>query len=278
MDNLYIFSHNDYDVIFNQELTKINAFLVAEIKNYTNEKITIVEKSSSPVLQAQFLFDNTITKTQNIRVNIIDNNIYCEIIHINDSTPLQKFCIESSEVIIYKNFIKILYKNSYFSYYFYSELDNSVIEKDGIIYIFNKKQLLVFDTKIKSFCLKKCKKYAKNGDKIEILCEIPKNNVYFILYFFDIENKTVSKKLYKNDNILLCDNYTTPIIFFHLLKNNISEAKSLLNNDINFNDIQNYLCQFDEIWEIDGEYFLSSFNNFCKIKFIVKNNLILDVD
>ena len=126
--------------------------------------------------------------------------------------------------------------------------------------------------------LEKCKKYAKNGENIEVLCKIPKNNVYFILYNFDIVNNNVNKKFYKNENILLYDAYSLPIIFFYLVKNNIPDAKNFLGQNINFDELKKYLCQFDDIWEIDGEYVLSSSKQICKIKFEIQNNLIIEID
>ena len=99
-----------------------------------------------------------------------------------------------------------------------------------------------------------------------------------MLYTFDLINNELAKRQYKNNNTFTIDNFTLPLVFFHLVKNNFDDAKLLLSQNIVFDDIKEYICQFDDIIEIDNQYYLSSFNNICKIKFKIENNTIIDVD
>ena len=277
MDKLYIFSQNNLYIKSKEDWLPINSIRNLLIQNFNDENLQIIENTYNQSFITNLCFNKQYIFS-NIRTSMIDNNLYCEIIHSNNSKPLQKFCTKTCEVYIYNNYVEILNNNNFFDYYFCAEKNNFAIENDDIIYIFNDNNILEFDTKINSFCLKKCKKYAKNGENIEVLCKIPKNNVYFILYNFDIINNNVNKKFYKNENILLYDAYSLPIIFFYLVKNNIPDAKNFLGQNINFDELKNYLSQFDDIWEIDGEYVVSSGKQICKIKFEIKNNLIVDID
>lgn len=280
MSNLYIFSHNNLIIKYNEKIINVNAFSQAKITNYNNEILEVIEKINNQTFSSNLILSSNQNPnlSQNIRSNIIDGNMYCEIIHTWHTLALQKFNTKSCEVFVYNNFVEILSNNKFYTYYFNGSLDCNVIEHEGIVYIFNQQKILEFDTKNNTFCLKNCKKYAKNGQNIEILCRIPQNNNFFSLYIFDTNNNSVSKKNYKNDNVLSCNKYTLPFIFFHLSKCNIDIAKTLIDNNLSYDDLKTYLCQFDDIWEIDGEYFLSSHKQICKINFEIQNNLIIDVD
>lgn len=280
MDNLYFFSKNEIMLNTEKISTGINDTKTICLQENNLQNIELSEIINNQIFSSKLSFNNNFENylSNNIISSKIDNNVYCEIIYAGKQSPLQKFTTENCEVFIYASHVEILYKNKYYSYFFDAKEECYCFEQNTNIYILNQNNLLVFDLKIKAFCLKKCKKYAKNDKNIEILCKTPKNNTYFLHYNFDTSNNQITIKQYKNNSQLTFDNYTLPIVFFHLVKNNFDDAKLLLSNNINFDNIKNYFSRFNDIWEIDGKFLLTSCDMICNINFEIQNNLIIDID
>lgn len=279
MKDLIIFSQKDFEIIANNQKYDLNKHSYIKITNYNKEILTISENFGINHTTNQIIIDNEkILNLPNILINTTNNYTYCELISLDNSTKIEKYNLGNLEVNIYDSFVKILSDNQYFCYYFTHHPSTKAMLYNDKIYIFNELNVLEFNTKINTFTLQKCEKSAKNDDFFEILCKIPKNNTYFSLYTFDTKNSTVTKKTYQNDQPFVPNKYNLPYIFFHLCKNNFPCAKRFLNNSINFSKVQDYLCQYNDIIELDDEFLLTNQTQISKIKFDIENNLIIDVD
>lgn len=279
MKDLIIFSQKDFEIIANKQKYNLNKHSYIKITDYNKEILTISENFGINHTTNQIIIDNSkILNLPNILINTTDDSIYCELISLANSEKIEKYNLDNFEINIYDSFVKILNNNQYFCYYFTHSQNTKTLLCNDKIYVFNEVNVLEFDTKINTFTLQKCEKSAKNGDFFEILCKTSKNNTYFLLYSFDTKNSIVTKKTYQNDNHFTPDKYNLPYVFFHLCKNNFSCAKRFLDNSVDFSKVQEYFCQYNDIVELDGEFLLTNQKQITKVKFEIKNNLIVDVD
>lgn len=279
MKDLIIFSQNNFEITANSQKYALNKYSYIKIADYSNEILTTSENFGINHTSQQIIIDDKIASNQpNILINKTDDYTYCELISLGNSTKIEKYNLENFEVNIYDSYVKILNNNQYFCYYFTHHPSTQAMLYNDKIYIFNELNVLEFDTKINTFTLQKCEKSAKNGNFFEILCKTPKNNTYFLLYTFDTKRKTVTKKTYQNSNNFSPDKYNLPYIFFHLCKNNFSCAKRFLDNSIDFSKVQEYFNKYNDIIELDGDFLLTHQTQITKVKFEIKNNLIVDID
>ena len=280
MENYYFFSQNKICFKDNNKKYLLTNHTAIHIEDYHSGNIIFFEEYGDMV--NSYIINPTITNHSinlpNIRKTKIDNDIFYEIIHLSNNAPLGFFETENSKIFIFKNHANIYFENQNFCYYFYAHKNTCAIEQDNKIFLLNEKCVLEFDTKNYAFCLKKCKKTQKNDEKIDFLCKTPQNNTYFLLYSLDTKNQNINLKQYKNNNQLVLNDYCLPIIFFHLCKSNFDDAKQLLDSKIDFGMIKNYLHKFDNLLEINGDYFLTSTKESCKINFLCKNNIIYEID
>jgi hypothetical protein len=264
----------------NNQTYSLNNFSAIQIKEYQNEILNIVETAGGIASTCQMQLNEKlqIELNPNIRKQMIDNEVFYEIISTNLFSMLQELETSTCKIYIFANHINICTNNNIYGYYFLPSTQNHVVEDKNKIYVFNQNVFLEFDLKNKAFCLKKCKKTSKNSQKYEFLCSTSHNDVFFVLYLYDTSTSTITSKKYKNNKTLSIDNYTLPHVFFNLCKNNFDEAKDLIDPKIDFNSIKEYLSKFDHMYEYDGQYFLSSNAEICKIKFSCNNKMIYEID
>lgn len=273
MNNIYFFSLNNLRIKCGKDEFLLGKNRAIKIDN-PQEIIKVY--SSHMVVNSLDINLSKAESNNHIRVNELSGDKFVEIIAINNDNIINKHSTLNAEVYIYDNYVDICFSTKFYTYYYNGLVDSRVMEKDKKLYIFNMSNLLIFDMQKKSFNLLKCKKMAKNDNIYELLCNIPYNNVYFLLFSFNFKNNLITIKTYKKD-ILNYDNYSLPYVFFGMCKAGILKAKNLIDEKINYDNLLNYFNDFDNMIEINNKIYLcgknlSEFN--CKIE----NNKIIDVD
>ena len=273
MNNIYFFSLNKFKIKCGEDIFSLDKNRVVKIDG-SQEIIKVF--SSRMVVSSLNINLSQMESNNHIRINELKGDKFVEIIALNDANIINKHNTTNAEVYIYDTFVDICFNTKFYTYYYNGLVDSRVLEKNKKLYIFNKSNLLIFDMQKKSFNLLKCKKLAKNDEKYELLCNIPYNNVYFLLFSFNFKNNFVNIKTYKKD-VLNYDNYSLPFVFFGLCKAGISKASGLIDEKINYVDIENYLNDFNNIIEINNKLYLCG-KDFCEFNCKIENNKIIDVD
>ena len=202
---------------------------------------------------------------------------FIEIISCGKNNLIEKLKTKNIEVEIYENFLLIIYKNIPYTYYFKNDGANICMELKDKIYIFNKYFLVIFDSISKSFCHLFVEKYSKNNDKIELLCNLPKNIGYLIIISINLNEKTINSKKLKKQNIKI-DSNILPYAVFYLSKHSFEEVKSFINENIQTKKLMEYFSEFENIFDIDGKFYLSSLNKITQINFKIKDNVVVEID
>lgn len=270
MNNTYFFSMNNFSVFCDDKTYCANKNKGLMFVNL-NQNVKISTNNSV----SEFDYKH-IDNSNHIKYAKIDGDYFVEIVCAPNEELLNKYTSPSCEIFAYKNHIDICYCSKIYSYYFCNDGTSVAIEQDDHLYVFNKKNVLEFDLKNKSFFLKKCKKYEKMNENVEILCEIPYTNAYFTLYNFNLNSKAVIKKNYKKGEIKI-EKYSLPFMFFYLVKSDIAEKFNFTCEQLNYESVAGYLKQFNHIFEIDNKYYLSG-SKICQISFVIENNRIVDID
>lgn len=271
MEKIYLYSQNSYNITTAGTIATLDKFRCINLENVKSFSI----KSLNGFDKDYEVCPSKIFNSNHLKVYQTDEFKLIEIVALPEEI-INKFTLKKCEVYVYENHIDICYNSKFYSYYYKSFKDNYVFEKDDIIYIFNDINLLQFNLKNNSFNLLKIKKLAKNGEIFEILCEIPYNNVYFLLFLFNFNNNNLQIKTYKKGDLKL-DNYSLPFVLFALCKNNIESAKDIIDKKIDYNNLQKYIQNFNQIIEINNTIYLLG-NNMTTFSCKIENNTIIDID
>lgn len=273
MENIYLYSQNPFEITLNKNLLLLDKNKIICLgKNAGN----ILIHCNNGLLMSNEINLQEIETTRHIKVYNINNIKLIEIIAITNDNIINKFTTKKCEVYVYENCVDICYNSKFYSYYYKSFKDNYVFEKNDILYIFNENNLLEFNLKNNSFNSLKIKNIAKNGEIFEILCEIPYNNIYFLLFQFNFNNNNLQIKTYKKGN-LKADKYLLPFVLFAFCKNNIDSAKDIIDKNINYDNLQKYIQNFNQIIEINNTIYLLG-NDITTFSCQIENNTIIDID
>lgn len=275
MNKIYIFSFGNFFVEFNNQEYAINGNKYLELsclKHYDFLKI-YSSKSYANKIEADL---NNIESNNYFRVFTLNGNTFVEIVACNFLSLTQKILAGECEVFVYENSIRVIFKSVCYCFYFVSSMQNNAVFFNNILYVYNEKNILVFDCNLKTFNLLKVEKFEKNNKKIEILCKIPHNYCYFLLFLIDLSLNKVEIKKYKKGEI----NYSKeslPYAVFYLIKFKFDEAKKYLEN-ISYEKILSYFGEYENIACLNNEFYLCNHFKVTPVKFEIENNKIVDID
>ncbi len=273
MKEIIIFSQDSFTATHNNNKFFINKNAHIKISNYNpNEILEVACKNNTLQIPLNNLRTNNFYKAFNYK-----NKQYIEIIATNFDNLLYKYTTKSCEMFIYDNSIRIIKSNKCYSYYFKQSSNNYTIEQHENLYIFNQNNLIIFNFNHSTINSLKVEKFKKNDNFIELLCKIPNNFNYFLHFCVNIQKNTINIKKYKHGEIT-----ATPqnlfSLFFYLCKYSICDAKKIIARDLGFQDLTNYLQRFENILEINGEYFIYNQTEFVSADVKIENGKIIDID
>lgn len=268
--NTYLISQNNFCVKNSSlELNKNNFLKIDDSKNdiFLRDKCT-------PINQIQINLNNLQTNIH-YRYKVLDNLNIVEMISCgfeNLKLEFHKTC----EVKVFDNCLLVLFNNIPYTYYFVFSANTYIFETQNEVFIFNSTYCVKFDFERKTFSHYFTQTLQQTAQGYEILCNLPKNIGYSILFGFDNNNKSAKiKKLKhnqtKNDLSLL------PYLVFYLAKNNFEELKNYVDATVNAKNLSDYLSNFENIYNIDGKWYLTG-KDISFFNFKIKNNVLFDID
>lgn len=208
---------------------------------------------------------------------VINNDTYINILTTNYNSIMLKKTTPNFDVEVYNNSIRIFCDEKCFCNNFTFCKNTHIAQIDQDLYIFNEKNLIIFNKKNKSFNKLIVQKLAKNDKNIEILCKITEKMDYFLHFSLNLTDNLITIKKLKQKEIL--QSQSPQVTFFYLCKNNFDDAKKLLNDESLFANAHNYFLQFDDILQINDQYYLYNQSQFVNVLFIINDkNKITDID
>ena len=273
MNNVYIFSRNNFVVEHKNKALLVNKNSTLKLTDIKDDVVKFY--SPSRPQNAYPLNLNNLQTCNYYRCNKFNNDFYVELIAASFDNLLQKFNTSSCEVYVYEETVRIIFKNKCYSYFFNYSNDTSIIEFEEKLYIFNNKNLIIFDLQKLTFNYLKTEKYLKKDEKLEILCKIPRNFNYFVLFSFSLKNNKVTSKKYINEKF---DFAPPPYSIFYLSKYNFDDVKKQISGELNTDKLKNYFSSFENVVEIDGKHYLISFNQICPFVIKSENGVVVDID
>ena len=104
-----------------------------------------------------------------------------ELISLNTENLCEKLCTQNCEITLFENSIMLTHNQKFYTYAFNIDVKNYAIELNNILYIFNNVNLLKIDLSSYVSTHLTTEKLEITENNYEILCKIPKNNIYFLL-------------------------------------------------------------------------------------------------
>ena len=274
--NIYIFSKLFLNAKHQNQTYSINKNCTLKIENVKeSENIEIY----CPQYKNQSIFINPFTAKSCNFFNVwnLNSDIFIEIISTSFNNLIQKIHTQNCEVFLYQNSLRLIYENICYTYNYENLTTSFAIEKDNKIYIYNSANVVVFDLKNKTFKKLIVEKVSKNNEQIEILCKILPFLNYFLLFFINLNNSSVQIKKLKKD-IQPINPSLLPNIIFSLCSFEISDLSEYLSSNINCKNLFEYFAKFQNLITIENNNYLYNFEEFVPINFIIKNNIIVDID
>lgn len=270
MDSINIFSLNNFIIKNDENTYHINKNCYVTVNSNLNNLI-ILNKNNKLKINLK----NLELTNNSYRLFEYNNSKFLQIISCGFNNLQQKYTSPNFEVLIYDDAILIINKTICYAYYYNSSSESYFFEYENYIYVFNNLNLLMFNSQTKTFTLLNTLKIAIENDNYEVLCQLPKLSDYLILYTFNKKNNSLTIKKLKEKT-----NKNIPIVynFFYQAKFNIQQAKLLLKNEDLFNNCNKYFNEYDDIIEINEKYYLFNYNKITPINFLIKDNLIDDID
>jgi len=268
MDNI-IFSLNNFVFFKDNTTTEINKNKYITIQDCTlNVHDNLCPQNSIIVDTKNTSFCNMCRSTE------INNSRYIELIHCGENQLKNKFITNNCEINIFQNHISVIYKTNIYCYYYEYYENNFVYEIENKLYVFNNNYFLVFDFIYKVFSHFYIEKI--NNNKNQIICRLPKNLNYFILFSFNLKtNKVTTKKLKKaEDNF----SYLLPFKLFYLCKHNFEDVKNIIDDSFKTNELFDYFNKFENIFCFNDNYYITSLSKTSLLKLTINNNRIIDID
>lgn len=273
MKEIIIFSQDSFTATHNNNKFFINKNAHIKISNYNpNEILEINYKNITLHIPLNNLCSNNFYKVFNYK-----DKQYIEIIATDFNNLLYKYTTKSCEIFIYDNSIRIIKNNKCYSYYFKNGLNNYTIEQYECVYIFNENNLTIFDFNHSTFNSLKVEKFKKNNKFVEFLCKIPNNFNYFLHFIADTQKNTINMKKYKHGEVTT-NSQNIFNLFFYLCKHSISDANKFISNNLNFQDLTDYLQKYENILQINDEYFIYNQTELISIDIKIEDGKIIDID
>ncbi|MBE7082168.1 MAG: hypothetical protein E7378_00595 [Clostridiales bacterium] len=271
----YIFTKSNFDLLHNDKTFNINKNQYAKILDVDkNDTLTIRESSNGKVFELTICLSQ-IKSSNSIRVFEYDDCTMLEIISLQKHQPLQQIKSGEITVNIFQNSITVLHNNCFFEYYYIFQDQNYIFNYDKKLYIFNNKCIIIFDLINNIFNFQKCQKTSILKGKAEVLCNAFLH--YYILYLFDFKNNSLIIKKYQK-NIFKLNNSKLIFAIFYLIKNNFEIFTKFLSDKIDSLAVKNYLCKFEDIIELDGEFYVYNSQEVSPITFKTQNNVVVEID
>lgn len=271
MNKIYIISPNFYELEINKNNFIINKKCCLEILN-NNTLLPITIKNCNN--KSLFTINPSQYEPNNFYyVHETHNDTFIYLCADNFLSMLQKHKINNCDVYIYNNAVKIIHNNLCYCNAFYFEKETSVASDDDNIYVYNSKNVLIFNLQNLTFLQLNVKSYQKQDDFCEALCSVPYCINFFMLFNFNSAKLKFTKKL-KNSKPLFMENL--PQQLFYLCKLNFLEAQKFTTESIKA--LGDYFSKFEHIFEINGKCYLVSKFQICETSFNIKDNKIIDID
>lgn len=274
--DIYIFSKKKFEIKVRNDKKFIDKLNFIKINDYDNSDIFIKDHYGSLNLSSLQIMSGV--PSLNYKSYLHNNIMFLEIISTNLQSIILKKLIKDYTIYILQNNLIVLYKENFYSYYFNYKDNIQVYEKNNILYIFNKINLIIFDSINKTFCYLKCIKYEENEQIFNILCTFNENSNYFLSFIFNKTSKEIIISKHKKNHLYLKNPSQIINDFFYLIKLDFSYAKNLIDKNIDFNQIKQYLLPFHSILKFENEYYIFTKNDVRLIKFKTENGKIIYID
>lgn len=269
--DLYIFSRGDFFVEANGQSHPINKNCVCKITNIEHNNIRFYNDVGTIIINLKK------PKSCNYyRVWKLNENLFIELIATSFNNLNQKVSTKNFEVLFYDKAIRILSGNFCHTQPFITE-KSYAIETNDFLYILNSANMIVMDLKTECFSNFKVNNFLKKESGFEVLAHNYHAPEYFLHFSFNLKNNSVSiKKLHDNANV---SNYASiPHLVFCLCKNEVKKVSEYLGKNIAFDELCSYLKNFDNIINIENKYYLYNNYEIVEVNFIIKDNIVIDVD
>lgn len=276
MSKIYIFSKNEFEIYHNGQNFNLNKFTSLSLKSITEKEQITLSENCCGYLKTLTLLPFTIYGNNYFNTYSLNDIKYINLISLDFENLISEITTKNFNIKIFTNAILVCNNKKCWSYCFKSTDNNYALEIDENLYIFNSFNLIKINTKTLVSTTLITSKLEVNLNKCEILCRIPKTNTHFILFIFDLSENTINIKKLKNDTILNIN--SLPYLVFYLSKLEFEDVSNYLSTQIQYESLKNYLNNFDDIIEIENEFFIYSKNNFIKINFIIINNIVNEID
>lgn len=276
MKNFYVISFSNFYIHYNGKLFFANSNAYCKITDATSNDILLVTSIQHSKNYLEIPLYN-LQQSNFYRFSEIGNSVFIELLVDNFNSLCCKFNLKNIEVYIYQSAVRILKDNVCYCYFFNAEHQNFTFLDSEKLYIYNNINVLVFDIKNLTYDYYIVEKLEKNNEKIEILCKIPKNYGYFLHFLMNVSNNTIQIKRYKKQHFE--NSKTEPMSFFYLVKNQINDAENMINSaKINIENLTDYFKKYDNIFEVEENYYLCNSSEVVPINFKIENNKIIDID
>ena len=273
MNNIYLFSQSSFLVNSNININK-NNFLKLTINPKTSLSY---KKNIDDCCSVQINF--TDLKSNNFyRVFHFNEDIFVELITSDFNSLHSVYTTKTCEVFIYNNSVRIIKNNMCYTYFYNIDSENFVLEQDENLYIFNRKNIIIFNLNKITFSLMHLKKFVKNDKNIEFLCKLTCNSAYFLHFSVDLtKSNIIVKKLKSGEN--KTNSKSIPYSLFYLAKYNFNECKFFLSDASLLEKVVSYFNNYENILEIENQYYIYNSNIITPISFTINNNnKVEDID
>ncbi len=273
MKKIYIFADDYYEIKYLNEKYFVNANTSAILENINYEDNIEIYCSRTHTNSKVCL--NKLCSCNQFSVHEMNGEIFLYL-HFATFDNLIKIINEPCEILIYDNSIRIIFESLCFCMPFCGKAETLATEKDENVYIFNEKNIVVFNKENKTFITLKVKEYKKTLKNTEILCKLPKINGYFLLFIFSnnklIEIKKLKKQNGQNPSKAL------PYLIFYLCKFNFDECRNFVSDGIEVSKLSTYFDKYDNLIELENNYYIFSQQNIAKIDFEMLDNKVINID
>lgn len=276
MNKIFFFSKNTFVLSCSSENYSVNKFKNVVLTNVDNNSKITISQNCFGYLKCLECFPINVKSNNYFNVYFCNESKFINLISIDFENVVFETSTKNFNVKFLESAILLSSNKKCVSYCFNTTNKNYAIEINDELYIFNEFNLIKININTFISTTLITKKLEVNSNKYEVLCKIPQNDTYYILFSIDINKNKISIKKLKNNNDV--NNNSLPYLIFYLCKLEFEEVSNYLSKTINYQDIKNYLNNFEDIIEIEDEFYIYSKSELQKISFSISNNIVNDID